>query len=75
MAHFNDDNKLDRNDISEILETVNELLKGQVAFDEVELMTPDELIDYLYHYVLNEYETKVKDLPEEITDEFEKAIT
>ena len=75
FSHYSDDEKLDRNDKSEILETINDLLKTKVSFDEIELMSTDETIDYLYKLLVNDYEEKIKKLPQEIIDEFEKAIT
>ena len=38
-------------------------------------MKEAELIDYLSKKVIEEYEKKLKDIPEEVTDEFEKVIT
>ena len=74
-SHLDDEDKLNRNDKSEILETINDLLKEKVTFEEVEFKSSDEIIDYLYEKLVNEYEEKIKKIPEEITNEFEKAIT
>ena len=73
-SHLDEDEKLNRNDKSEILEAVNDLLKVKVEFDEIEYKNSDEMIDYLYERVSNEYEEKIKKIPNEITNEFEKAI-
>ena len=73
-SHLDDDDKLDRNDKSEILETINDLLRNKVIFDEIEYKNSNEIIDYLYERLVDEYEEKIKDVPKEITDEFEKAI-
>ena len=72
--HLDEDEKLNRNDKSEILEAVNDLLKVKVEFDEIEYKNSDEIIDYLYERVSNEYEEKIRKIPNEITNEFEKAI-
>ena len=73
-AHLDEDDKLNRNDKSEILEAINDLLKTKVIFDEIEYKNSDEIIDYLSDRLVSEYEEKIKDIPNEITDEFEKAI-
>ena len=36
---------------------------------------PEEMIEFIYDKLVEEYETKIKELPEEITNEFEKAIS
>ena len=73
-SHLNEEEKLDRNDKSEILEAINDLLKGKITFDEIEFKSPNEIVDYLYEIILLEYEGKIKKIPQEITQEFEKAI-
>ena len=66
---------LDDNDIDEILENINgQLLRKDVAKEEVNNFNVDELIDYLYNRLCEEYNEKIKDLPEEVVNEFEKAI-
>ena len=74
-SHFDENDNLSRNDKSEILETINELLNNKVLFDEIEYKNSDEIIDYLYGRLTSNYNDKVKKIPEEITNEFEKAIT
>ena len=74
-SHFDENDNLNRNDKSEILETVNDLLKNKVIFDEIEYKSSDEIIDYLSEKLIYEYEEKIKKVPKEVTDEFEKAIT
>jgi len=73
-SHLDDEDKLNRNDKSEILETINDLLRNKVIFDEIEYKNSAEIIDYLYERIVDEYQDKVKDVPSEVTDEFEKAI-
>ena len=73
-AHLDEDDKLNRNDKSEILEAINDLLRNKVIFDEIEYKNSDEIIEYLSERLITEYEDKIKEIPEEITDEFEKAI-
>jgi preprotein translocase subunit SecA len=74
-SHFDENDNLSRNDKSEILETVNELLKNKILFDEIEYKNSNEIVDYLYEILVSNYNDKVKKLPDEITNEFEKAIT
>ena len=74
-SHFDENDNLNRNDKSEILETINDLLKNKVIFDEIEYKTSNEIIDYLCEKLIFEYEQKIKKVPKEVTDEFEKAIT
>ena len=74
-GRLQDEKELNRNDKSEILEKINELVKDKVIFDEIEYKNSDEIIEYLSQKLLTEYQDKVKKIPEEITNEFEKAIT
>ena len=74
-AHMVETDNLSRNDKSEIIEGVNDLLRNKISFDEIELMNPDELMDYIGTSITNDYEEKIKKLPKEIVNEFEKAIT
>ncbi len=74
-SHLDENEKLNRNDKSEVLEAVNDLLKDKVIFDEIEYKNSLEIIDYLYQRIVALYEEKIKDIPKEVTDEFEKAIT
>ena len=74
-SHFDENDNLSRNDKSEILESINDLLRNKVIFDEIEYKNSDEIIDYLSEKLVFEYEEKIKKVPQEITNEFEKAIT
>ena len=73
-SHGDEDGKLSELDISETLESVNQnLLREPLNINEE--VEADELIDRIYDSVIKEYENKTKDIPEEITNEFEKAIS
>jgi len=74
-SHLDESNNLNRNDKSEILETINELLRENVTFEEIEYKNSDEISDYLYQRLTSEYEDKIKKVPTEVTNEFEKAIS
>ncbi len=74
--HIMPEGYLTDQDITDILEVCNEnLLKNAVLFDDLKKLTPDEVIDFLYNKMLAEYDGKLADIPEEVTKEFEKAIT
>ena len=73
--HLGEQNNLTDNDISEILESVNEnLLKHDIKAKELADKNPDEIIDYIYDKIVSEYEEKTSDIPVEVRREFEKAI-
>ena len=74
-SHFDENDNLNRNDKSEIIESINDLLKNKVIFDEIEYKSSNEIIDYLYERLVSDYQDKIKKIPEEVTNEFEKAIT
>ena len=75
--HLVDSNSLNDNDLSEILEASNEnLLKSnRVVLSEIKDKKPDDIIDFIYDRVVSEYEEKLVDIPIEVVNEFEKAIT
>ena len=75
-SHIPPENFLTEDDYKEIMEFANEnLLKKDLKIKDVEGKEPSELIDYLSKKVIDEYEEKLKDVPEEVTKEFEKVIT
>ncbi len=74
--HIMPEGYLTDQDITDILEFSNEhLLRNGVLFDDLKKLSSDEMIDFLYNKMLSEYDEKLKEIPEEITREFEKAIT
>ena len=75
--HLIETNKLTENDYKEILEAANEnLLKNhRIALSEIQNDTPEEVINHISDLVLQEYNNKLENIPEEIRNEFEKAIT
>ena len=75
-SHYYIDNELNEDDYKEIVEFANEnLLRNDIKESDVNNYTHEELIDYLYKKVEKEYEEKVNDIPDEVKDEFEKAIS
>ena len=75
-SHLIEEGSLTDKDIDEILEYVNEnLLKKDIKKQELEAKNDDEIIEIISTKVIEEYNDKIKDIPEEIRNEFEKAIT
>ena len=75
-SHIPPENYLTDEDIDDILEFVNKnLLKKTITKKSVSDMEPDEIIDTLSKRVIEEYEEKIKEIPPEVTNEFEKSIT
>ncbi len=74
--HVSEDGELTGLDISEILEYVNQnLLKKPLEIKELEELDADTLTDTIYETVVKEYEAKIEEIPEEIRNEFEKAVS
>ena len=76
-SHLIETNKLKENDYSEILEASNEnlLKKHRINLSEINGKSADEVIDIIYNNATYDYEEKLEDIPNEIRDEFEKAIS
>ena len=75
MSHIAPEGYLTELDLSEILEYSNEhLLKTRQELSVLENRTTEEVIAYLSDVVISEYEDKLKEIPEEVSTEFEKAI-
>ncbi len=74
-SHYDQKGKISDKDLSEILEYLNgRLLKKKIKSTDVSTLSGDELIDYAYNKIKEEYEEKLRDLPIEIANEFEKVI-
>jgi len=74
-SHISEDGTFTRNNLSEMIEPLNDILKEKIILDEIANRETDDLISYLSKKLISEYEEKIKSIPTEITDEFEKAIT
>ena len=77
LGHIVDNKGLTENDYSEILETCNEnlLKKHRLNLSEINGKSEYEVIDIIYDKVLKDYQEKLEDIPMEVVNEFEKAIT
>jgi len=76
-SHIMPEGHLTENDYSEIAEAVNTNLLGnnKMNLEQIKDKTPEKSIDIIYDLVIKGYEDKIKELPEEIRNEFEKAIS
>ena len=75
-SHLAPEGYLTEDDYKEIREFVNEnLLKKDLKMKDIEKIETNDLIDYISKQVIEEYEDKLKDVPIEVTQEFEKVIT
>ena len=70
-----DSEKLTKEDLQEIVEYFNTLLREDIKFDEIASMDADAIIYFVKEKILSEYEEKIKELPIEVVEEFEKVIT
>ena len=76
-SHLIESNKLKEKDYDEILETCNETLlkKHRINLSEIIGKSSDDVIEYVYENIIKDYDEKLQDIPVEIRDEFEKAIS
>ena len=76
-SHLSSNNTLDDNDIDNIMEIFNShLLKSKkLVKKELENKSTEEIIDYIYNIVLNDYNKKLEDIPVDVQNEFEKSIS
>ncbi len=75
--HIAPEGFLTEKDKSEIIETVNSnlLFNNLVDLKDVNNLEKEQLIDYVYIEVIKNYESKTKELPQEIINDFEKAVS
>ena len=73
-GHVSVEGLLGYNDVKEILEAVNEIIRKDIDINELKDKKENELIDAIYEKIEKEFNDKLKDIPEEIKNEFEKAI-
>lgn len=70
-----DSEKLTKEDLQEIVDYSNTLLKDDISIDEISSMDTDAIIYFVKEKILSEYQEKIKELPTEVVEEFEKVIT
>ena len=75
-SHLAPEGFLTEEDNKDIVEFANEnLLKKDIKVKDIQGKETEEVIDFLAKEVIEEYEEKVKDIPDEIKNDFEKTIT
>ena len=75
-SHLAPEGMLTDADLTEIVDFANEnLLRKDIKKKDIEGITPEEVTDKIAKQVISEYEEKIKDIPQEISEEFEKVIT
>ncbi|MDD2203537.1 MAG: preprotein translocase subunit SecA [Bacilli bacterium] len=75
-SHLIEEMDLNQNDKVEIVEAVNEnlLRKKTISVEDLNNLDSTEIIDKIYNTVIEDYENKIKDIPTEVVNAFEKAI-
>jgi preprotein translocase subunit SecA len=75
-SHLAPEGYLTEDDYKEVVEFVNEnLLRNDIKESDIAKKDTAEVIDIISKRVIEEYENKINEIPEEITQEFEKVIT
>ena len=75
-SHIAPENYITDEYLKDIVEFANQnLLKKDIKDSYLKDLDVDDMIDKLSKRVINEYEEKLMDVPKEVVDEFEKAIT
>ncbi len=75
-SHLYPEGHLTDEDFGEIVEFANEnLLVKDIKKSDINQLSPEGAIDKLYELIKDEYETKIKEIPVEVSNEFEKVIT
>ncbi len=75
-SHMPPEDYLTENDLSDIVNYANQnLLRKHIAYTDIKDKEKDQVIQFIYDKTVNEYEEKIAKLPQEVKDEFEKAIS
>ncbi len=75
-SHIEPEGYLTEQDLEDIKDFANEnLLKADITIKDIKNLEANELIEKLKDLVVSEYEEKLNEVPTEISDEFEKAIS
>lgn len=70
-----DKKELSEQDLDEIVDYSNSLLKKDIKTSDIKGKPFAEVVDLINDRILAEYEEKIKDIPHEVSEEFEKVIT
>ncbi|MGN1000569.1 MAG: preprotein translocase subunit SecA [Bacilli bacterium] len=75
QSHVFPEGHLTDKDVKEIVDYANEnLFKQTLNVKDIKDNSENNLIEIIYNIIVEEYEEKIKGLPKEVTDEFEKVI-
>ena len=74
-SHAGEEEKLEKEDIKDICEYVNSsLLRKNIDEEFFKDKSIDNIIDGITDLIISEYEEKIKEIPDEVANEFEKVI-
>ena len=76
-SHIAPEGVLTQNDINNIIETFNShlLKKKKLTDKDFKDKSNEEIIDHIYNIVIEDYNKKLEDVPEDIQNDFEKSIS
>ena len=76
-AHLAPEGYLTNNDLNNIIERFNNglLKKKKLNMNDLQDKSTEEVIDFVYNLVIEDYNKKLEDIPEEIQNDFEKSIS
>ena len=76
-AHLAPEGYLTNNDLNNIIERFNNglLKKKKLNINDLQDKSTEEVIDFVYNLVIEDYNKKLEDIPEEIQNDFEKSIS
>ena len=75
--HLAPEGYLTDNDLNNIVERFNNglLKKKKLNINDLKSKSTEEVIDFVYNLVIEDYNKKLEDIPEEIQNDFEKSIS
>ena len=73
--HIEPEGYLTLNDLNEIIEAVNQVVKNDMSVSDLDNQSVDVVTNTITEKVLSEYEEKLSSIPSEIVSEFERAIS
>jgi len=73
--HIEPEGYLTLNDLNEIIEAVNQVVKNDMSVSDLDNQSVDVVTSTITEKVLSEYEEKLSSIPSEIVSEFERAIS
>ncbi len=76
-VHLAPEGYLTNNDLNNIIERFNNglLKKKKLNINDLQDKNTEEVIDFVYNLVIEDYNKKLEDIPEDIQNDFEKSIS